>query len=89
LNGDGECRDAFYRFASVSELDSNTQIGLNQFTRLTPPPYSSSEVRDSFEIPGRIMIWSLGRDGKADRFQKANAGVNKDNILLQSLMWSD
>ncbi len=84
LNRDGRCGDAFYRLAGVSEINRTSQVGLNGLTRPTPPPYSSSEARDSFEAPGRIMIWSLGRDGKADRTKKANAGVNKDNLLLQS-----
>lgn len=32
----------------------------------------------------RIMIWSLGPDGKADRTKSADAGANKDNILSWS-----
>jgi hypothetical protein len=27
------------------------------------------------------MVWSLGSDGKADANQKANQGVNQDNIV--------
>jgi hypothetical protein len=27
------------------------------------------------------MIWSAGPDGKIDKGTKANAGVNKDNVL--------
>jgi hypothetical protein len=80
LNGDNKCRDAFYQLAKVSETDSSPQ-GLNDFTRPTPLPYQSSEARDSFEVPGEVMVWSFGPDGKANRAKKANASVNKDNIM--------
>lgn len=80
MNGDGKCRDAFYKLASVSEKDSS-QTGLNQIVRPTPPPYTNAELRNSFEAPVRVMVWSFGPDGKADLSQKANEGVNKDNIL--------
>ena len=30
---------------------------------------------------GKVMIWSAGPDKKVDPLAKANAGVNKDNIL--------
>jgi len=81
LNGDNRCRDAFYRLASVSEIDSSSAQGLNELTRLTPPPYRTPEERDSFEAPNIVMLWSLGPNGKADRSKKANVGVNKDHIL--------
>ena len=35
-------------------------------------------------VRARVMIWSLGPDGKADRTKSADAGVNKDNILSWS-----
>jgi hypothetical protein len=80
LNGDNKCRDAFYRLASVSETAS--AMGSHAYlTRPSPPPYSSDEARDSFEVPNAtVIVWSLGPDGKADKTQKANEGVNKDNI---------
>jgi hypothetical protein len=80
LNGDGKCRDAFYRLASVSE-GSSVAEGMNELCRPTPPPYMTAEERDSFEARTTVMIWSFGPDGKADRSEKANAGVNHDNIL--------
>ena len=82
LNGDNRCRDAFYRLASVSEIDSSHSQGLNELTRLTPPPYRTPEERNSFEAPNMVMVWSLGPNGKADRSQKANVGVNKYHILF-------
>jgi type II secretory pathway pseudopilin PulG len=81
LNHDRRCRDAFYRLASVSEIDSSSTNGLNRLIRPAPPPYNSPETRDAFEAQTPIMVWSLGPDGKADAAQKADAGVNKDNVL--------
>jgi hypothetical protein len=80
LNGDRKCRDAFYRLASVSE--SASALGSHAYlVRPSPPPYQSDDARDSFEIPNAtVIVWSLGPDGKADKTQKANEGVNKDNI---------
>lgn len=79
LNGDNKCRDAFYRLTSVSETAS--ALGSHAYlTRPSPPPYSSDDARDSFEVPGAVIVWSLGPDGKADKSQKASEGVNKDNI---------
>ncbi len=80
LNADNKCRDAFYRLASVSETAS--AMGSHAYlTRPSPPPYSSEDARDSFEIPNAtVIVWSFGPDGKADKTQKANEGVNKDNI---------
>ncbi len=80
LNGDNKCRDAFYRLASVSETSSALRSHA-YLTRPSPPPYSSDDARDSFEVPNaRVIVWSLGPDGKADNTQKASEGVNKDNI---------
>jgi hypothetical protein len=80
LNGDNKCRDAFYKLASVSEIDSSPR-GLLGLVRPTPPPYHSPETRDSFEVTNAtVTIWSFGPDGKADRTVKANQGVNQDNL---------
>ncbi|HTA28984.1 MAG TPA: hypothetical protein VK731_00790 [Candidatus Cybelea sp.] len=79
VNGDKKCRDAFYRLASVSENAS--VLGSKSYLLRAPPPYDSDEARDSFEVPNvTVTIWSFGPDGKADKMQKANEGVNKDNI---------
>ena len=81
LNNDRKCRDAFYRLASVSEIDPSNASGLHGLFRSTPPLYHSPETRDTFEAQTPVMVWSLGPDGKADPAQKADAGVNKDNVL--------
>ncbi len=79
LNGDGRCRDAFYRLVSVSGLDAGTN-GLFGLTRS-----SSTDSPDTFEAQVPVMVWSFGPDGKADPSRKADEGVNKDNVLS----WQD
>jgi len=72
LNGDGKCRDAFYKMDAVSlMLGDKGHNGL----------YRSSNVPNSFEANKPVMVWSFGPDGFFNPQQKANAGVNKDNIL--------
>ena len=79
INGDKKCRDAFYKLVSVSENAS--VLGSKSYLLRAPPPYDSDEARDSFEVPNvTVTIWSFGPDGKADKTQKANEGVNKDNL---------
>jgi prepilin-type N-terminal cleavage/methylation domain-containing protein len=73
LNGDDRCRDAFYRFASVSQ-DGVGDKGLNGLSRV---PGSG----DSFEARTPVMVWSFGPDGQVNRGNKAGFGANKDNIL--------
>ena len=82
FDGDGRTRDAFYCLASVSERAADQAEGLNSLVRPTPPPYNSTSASNSFEAKVRVMVWSLGPDGKADASKKANEGVNKDNILI-------
>ncbi len=75
LNGDGKCRDAFYKFRSVSWIPGGSpDKGYNGL-------YSPSGSGDTFEASKPIMVWSFGPDGTADAGTKANLGVNKDNIL--------
>jgi hypothetical protein len=69
-NHDNECRDAVYASAAVSQQSGSVgYYGL------------SSTNGTSFELNGNVMIWSRGPDGKASADAKANAGVNKDNVL--------
>jgi len=69
-NHDNECRDAVYANAAVSQ-----QSGSVGYSSL------SSTNGTSFELNGDVMIWSRGPDGKASATDKADAGVNKDNVL--------
>lgn len=79
-NNDKKCRDAFYKLASVSE--SASALHSKAFlVRANPAPTDPDEARDAYEVPGvAVTVWSFGPDGKADKTQKANEGVNKDNI---------
>jgi prepilin-type N-terminal cleavage/methylation domain-containing protein len=74
LNYDDLCRDGFYRLSGVSAQPGGS--GLQGFNGL-----SSAGGIDNFEARVPVMVWSLGPDGLASRTVKANAGVNKDNIL--------
>jgi prepilin-type N-terminal cleavage/methylation domain-containing protein len=74
INHDNRARDTFYGRNSVSGTGAPIQ-GLNGLSRIsaTPP--------DSFELPGTVMIWSLGPDGHAEPTQRADQGFNRDNVL--------
>ena len=76
LNYDDKARDAFYRMPTPSADPANPMGGLNGLVRTTVP---SGQVL--YEANSPIMVWSLGPDKKLATNQKANQGVNKDNIL--------
>lgn len=73
---DDKCLDGFYRNASVSQDPGSTNPlkGLKNLSR-------TNSSGDNFQADVPVMIWSFGPDGKIDASTKANAGVNKDNIL--------
>jgi prepilin-type N-terminal cleavage/methylation domain-containing protein len=74
LNGDNKCRDAFYRLDSVSQKrGAPVGQGLNGLNR-------SSTVGDTFEANKPVMVWSFGPDGLINSQQKADEGMNKDNV---------
>ncbi len=73
LNFDEDCRDVFYARSTVSKDTSGYDNGL---TSADP-----SGATDDFQYRGKVMIWSLGPDKKADEKQKANTPPNRDNIL--------
>ena len=75
LNGDNKCRDAFYKLGSVSQILGGGDKGLNGLYRAV------SSDANSFEANKPIMVWSFGPDGLISYQQKANVGLNKDNIL--------
>ena len=76
LDEGGRCADALYRRQSVSQTTVGSATGFDGLMNATANPNS-----DSFSSAGRFMIWSVGPDKKADPGTKANAGVNKDNII--------
>jgi prepilin-type N-terminal cleavage/methylation domain-containing protein len=71
LNYDKQCRDGFYRADAVSA--NGPSAGFNGLFRAGGP--------NTFELRNDAMVWSLGPDGMASPQQRANAGVNKDNVL--------
>jgi prepilin-type N-terminal cleavage/methylation domain-containing protein len=75
LNDDNKCLDAFYRKNSVSERTAADNVGFFGLSRPQGAP------ADSFELNGPVMIWSMGPDKQYDDGVKANAGLNRDNIL--------
>jgi prepilin-type N-terminal cleavage/methylation domain-containing protein len=72
LNYDNLCRDGFYSRASVSQ-----ENGTKGFNGLAP----SADTPNAWEVRAPVIVWSLGPNGLADPGVRANAGVNKDNIL--------
>lgn len=77
LSYDDECMDDFYRYQAVSRnsTGSGPTAGLNGLNAPSPNP------PDTFQFHGKVMVWSVGPDGKVDRMKAANTDVNKDNIL--------
>jgi prepilin-type N-terminal cleavage/methylation domain-containing protein len=73
LNYDNKVRDGFYRQASVSAMSGD--LGHNGLRRSDP------KDPNSYEFTGTVMVWSLGPDRTANAGVRANAGVNKDNVL--------
>lgn len=65
LNYDNATRDAFYRSDKVNEGRTNL----------------FKVGRDSHEVKSGVMVWSFGPDRRVDMNEKANQGLNKDNIL--------
>jgi hypothetical protein len=74
LNYDDRVRDGFYRQSRVSQ--SGGAAGFNGLGNSSSNPNS-----DAFEFSGKVMVWSAGPDRMIDPNAKANAGVNKDNVL--------
>ena len=71
-NYDGKTIDAFYGQGGVSApTKANNNEGLNGLTR----------VKGGYQASSSVLVWSLGPDGLASADEKANQGVNKDNIL--------
>jgi len=79
LNYDDQCQDSFYCLQSIS-----SQNGTAGYNGLNSPGFGSGRGgKDNFQFHGKVMVWSVGPDGKVDQTGTFNAiqGVNKDNIL--------
>ncbi len=72
LNYDNLCRDGFYSRSAVSQ-----EAGTRGFNGLAP----AADNPNAWEVRAPVIVWSMGPNGLADPGVKANAGVNKDNIL--------
>jgi len=71
VNGDGKCRDAFYRLDGVSRDPTSTRGHGGVISAGQP---------NSYEAKREVMVWSLGPDGRLDE-GAANKGFNKDNLV--------
>ncbi|HVV73856.1 MAG TPA: prepilin-type N-terminal cleavage/methylation domain-containing protein [Verrucomicrobiae bacterium] len=76
LNRDGRARDAMYSKPVVSEDPSDPRHGLYQLDR-----GADSQGLPVFEALARVTVWSAGPDRHLNTNEKANAGVNRDNLL--------
>lgn len=75
LDGDGQCKDAFYRKSSVSLVKPPSRsFGLTNSV-------NAASLSDDFALTGSVMIWSFGADRKASSSERADMGVNRDNVL--------
>jgi hypothetical protein len=72
---DEKVRDHLYTRRVVSQ-DGTGQKG---FYGLSNPNGTGNS--DEFQYSGKVMIWSLGADRKANPAQNAKSGDNKDNLL--------
>jgi prepilin-type N-terminal cleavage/methylation domain-containing protein len=68
LGYDEMCKDAFYSLSAVSSGNLNG---------LTNPDGS----KDNYRNRGKVMVWSVGPDGRIDPTMPANRGANKDNVF--------
>ena len=83
LSYDDQSSDIFYCLQNVSQQQPNSQTGFNGLVNATDAGGNGNH----FLFHGKVMVWSAGLDGKvavtdsSSNPVKANAGVNKDNIL--------
>jgi hypothetical protein len=68
--------DLFYSQAAVSQQSAGSSSGYNG---LFNPSLATSP--NSFLYHGKVMVWSAGPDKNITSAAKANADVNKDNVL--------
>jgi len=76
LNGDGRVRDVLYSRPAVSQDPANPDHGLCSLIKST-----NAQGNVVFEFPGTVLVWSAGPDRHISTCDKANQGVNRDNIL--------
>lgn len=81
LNYDDQCMDDVYRMRGVS-LNPPGGTGTAGYNGLSSLGITGGN-NDNFQFHGKVMVWSVGPDGKVDKTGSVTAiqGVNKDNIL--------
>jgi len=79
LNYDDKARDGFYRKQAVSQASGTS--GINGLVNSHTPPNPPTGDSEFFECNSPVMVWSAGVDKMINPNDKANKGVNKDNIL--------
>jgi len=79
LNHDGRARDAMYSKPAVSEDPADPRHGLFGLSR-----GADGQGAPVFEALARVIVWSAGPDRHLSTTQKANSGVNRDNVLSWS-----
>ncbi len=77
LNYDEQCNDAVYGLQGVSQ-SSGQQGYYGLFNNV-----DAGGSGNHYQFHGKVMVWSAGPDQKVDTSGsvKANAGVNRDNVL--------
>jgi prepilin-type N-terminal cleavage/methylation domain-containing protein len=89
LNFDEKARDAFYRSPNVSQDPADANHGINGLIKKLDSNGSPVLINGSavFEANSPVMVWSAGPDKLIDPNTppfptgRANAGVNRDNII--------
>jgi prepilin-type N-terminal cleavage/methylation domain-containing protein len=79
LNYSDNTHDTFYRRKAVSQDTADKPQGINGLSNPIDP--SGKGDTDDYQYHGGVMVWSLGPDQKADVTQRADTGVNKDNVI--------
>ena len=77
LNYDEKCADVVYRTANVSQQTAGSPLGINGLNNST----DATGASPNYTFNGGAMVWSLGPDKNYSPNAKANAGLNKDNVL--------
>jgi len=72
LNYDDRCRDGLYRMDAVTLQNGTPVVGLS----ITPGLPNNDN-----ELPGKVMVWSMGKDSLTTPAGSALEPPNKDNVL--------
>ncbi len=92
IGPDGEYRDPWGQSYVISmdtslndhvrdNLYSRTAVSLDGTKILNGLSTNSAAATDSYGLRGQYLIWSRGPDGRENPADKANKGLNKDNVL--------